>query len=167
MITDIDKESVWFLHVQLNIRKVYAKLVSTNLSQEKQDAWKYIYINFMSQLSVNPDFLGKIIMCDEMWIFQYKPETNIQLTHWKTPTSSRMKGARMNKLINGNLIVFSITMVWSWLNDWPPTNPRLSWDSGQAERKIEEEEEEEARVEEEKCMNSSSRQSVHMAVSDW
>jgi hypothetical protein len=43
------------------------------------------------------DVLENVITCDKTWIFQYDQETKRQSMHWKTPTSPRMKKARMSK----------------------------------------------------------------------
>jgi hypothetical protein len=48
--------------------------------------------HLLEQITEQPDVLENII-CDKMWIFQYNPETERKLTHWKTPTSLRMKKA--------------------------------------------------------------------------
>jgi hypothetical protein len=53
------------------------------------------------------DVLENVITCDETWIFQYDPETKRQLSHWKTPTSPRMKKAKMRKLkVKAMMIIF-------------------------------------------------------------
>lgn len=55
----------------------------------------------------DPFFLNSIITCDETWIFTYDPETKRQSMHWKTPTSPRIKKARMSKSkFKAMLIIF-------------------------------------------------------------
>jgi hypothetical protein len=51
--------------------------------------------------------LAIVITCDVTWIFQYDPEMKRQSMHWKTPTSPRMKKARMSKSkVKAMMIVF-------------------------------------------------------------
>lgn len=41
--------------------------------------------------------MSNIITHDEKWIFTHNPETKRQSMDWKTPTSPKMKKARMSK----------------------------------------------------------------------
>jgi hypothetical protein len=45
----------------------------------------------MEGITVQLDVLENVIACDETWIFRYDPEPEMQSTHWKTPTSLRIK----------------------------------------------------------------------------
>lgn len=105
---NINKETVrQILHDELNMKKVCAKLVPKNLTQEQKDNRKDICSDIVARLADDPDLLTNVITCDETWIFQYDPETKRQSMHWKTPSSPRMKKARMSKSkLKAMLIVF-------------------------------------------------------------
>jgi hypothetical protein len=61
----------------------------------------------MKRIIEQPDVLENVITCDEKLIFQCDPETKIQSAHLKTPTSTRMKKARMsNSKVKAMMIVF-------------------------------------------------------------
>jgi hypothetical protein len=56
-----------------------------NLTKEQKYNWKNICSDIIELITKQPDVLGNVVTCDEMWIFQYDPETR-QSTHWNTPT---------------------------------------------------------------------------------
>jgi hypothetical protein len=103
----MDKETVrQILHVQLNVRKVCAKMVPKNLTQEQKDNRKNICSD-MERITEQVDVHESVITCDETWIFQYYPEMKGQSMHWKTPISPRMKKVRMSKSkVKAMIIVF-------------------------------------------------------------
>jgi hypothetical protein len=107
-IFNIAQETVrQILHDQLNMRKVYANVVPKNLTQENKDNGKNICSDVMEGITEQPGVLEDVITCDETWIFQYDPDTKRQWMHWKTPTSPRMKKARMSKSkVKAMMIVF-------------------------------------------------------------
>jgi ABC-type xylose transport system substrate-binding protein len=91
-MVSVDKEMVrQILQDQLNMRKICAKIVPKNLTQEQKDNKKNTCSDIMEQITEQPDVLENVITCDETRIFQYNLETKRQLMHWKTPTSPRMK----------------------------------------------------------------------------
>jgi hypothetical protein len=95
---NMDKETVrQILHDQLNMRKICAKMVQKNLTQEQKDNRKNIRSDIMERITEQADVLENVITCDEKSIFKYDPETKRQAMHWKTPNSRRMKKARMSK----------------------------------------------------------------------
>jgi hypothetical protein len=87
-IVNMDKEMArQILNDQLNMRKVCAKMILKNLTQEQKD----ISSDIMEQ-NTERDVLESVITCDETWIFQYNPEMKRQPMHWKIPAPSpRMK----------------------------------------------------------------------------
>jgi hypothetical protein len=101
MIADminIDKETVrQILHNNLNMNKVCAKMVPKILSQDQKDNRKNICSDILQMINEQPNLLENVITCDEPWIFQYDSETKRQSMYWKTPTSPRIKKARMSK----------------------------------------------------------------------
>lgn len=101
MISDtvgIDKESVrQILHDNFNMHKVCAKMVPKILSDDQKEIRKNLSTDALNQIENDPDFLKRVITCDESWFFTYDPETKRQSMHWKSPKSPRMKKARMSK----------------------------------------------------------------------
>ncbi|GFX48184.1 mariner Mos1 transposase [Trichonephila clavipes] len=95
---NIDKECVWqILHDNLNMQKVWAKMVPKILTFEQQATRKNVCTDILDAIKNDPNLLEKVITCDESWRFTYDPETKRQSMHWKTPTSPRAKKARMSK----------------------------------------------------------------------
>jgi hypothetical protein len=72
-------------------------MVPKNLTQEQKDNRKNICSDIMKRITEQLEALENVITCDESWILQYDPETKRQSTHWKTPTSPRMKKSRVSK----------------------------------------------------------------------
>jgi hypothetical protein len=60
------------------MRKVFAKMVLKNLAQEQKDNRISICSDIMEQIIAQLDVLENVITCDEMWTFQYDPETKRQ-----------------------------------------------------------------------------------------
>ncbi|GFT47338.1 mariner Mos1 transposase [Trichonephila clavipes] len=95
---NIDKECVrQILHDNLNMQKVFAKMVPKILTFEQQATRKNVCTDILDAIKNDPNLLEKVITCDESWFFTYDPETKRQSMHWKTPTSPRAKKARMSK----------------------------------------------------------------------
>jgi hypothetical protein len=44
--------------------------------------------------SGDPEFLKTVITGDETWVYEYDPETKVQLSHWKHSSSPRSKKAQ-------------------------------------------------------------------------
>ena len=42
-------------------------------------------------------FLGNVIMGDESWVYGYDPETRVQSSQWKSPSSPRAKKAHQSR----------------------------------------------------------------------
>ncbi|KAL4092164.1 hypothetical protein QTP88_026717 [Uroleucon formosanum] len=107
-MVNIDRESVRKILIEnLNIKKVCAKMVPKNLMIDQKFNRKEICSDTLKIIKDDPSFINNIITCDETWIFTYDPETKRQSMHWRTPTSPRMKKARMSKSkFKAMLIVF-------------------------------------------------------------
>ena len=107
-ITNIDRETIRkILTEDLQMTKVCAKMVPKNLTCEQKMNRKDICSDIMERFTDDPELISKIITSDETWIFLYDPETKRQSMHWKTPTSPRVKKARMSKSkLKVMLIVF-------------------------------------------------------------
>jgi hypothetical protein len=107
-MANMDEEMVrQILHDRSNMRKVFSKMDPKNLTQELKDNQKNICSDIMKRITEQLDALENVITCDETWIFQYNLETKRQSSHWKTPTSPRMKKARMSKSnVKAMIVVF-------------------------------------------------------------
>ena len=95
---NLDRESVQqILREELNMRKVFAKMVPKLLSDEQQEHHKELCLDLLQCIENEPDFLNLIITCDETWVFTYDPETMRQSMQWKSTSSPRPKKARMSR----------------------------------------------------------------------
>lgn len=125
-MVNINKETVrQTLHDELNMTKVCAKMVPKNLTQEQKDNRKAICSDIMERLKEEPDLLTRVITCDETWVFQYDPETKRQSMHWKTPTSPRMKKARMSKSKLKALLIVFFDIRGVIMTEWVPEGQPL------------------------------------------
>lgn len=79
------------------MNKVCAKMVPTNLSEDQKDNRNNICSDILQMINEQPNLLKNVITCNETWTFQYDPETKRQSMHWKTPTSTRIKKARISR----------------------------------------------------------------------
>lgn len=94
----IDKECVrQILHENLNMRKVCAKMVPKNLTEEQKQTRVDVCADTLEAIENDPTLLERVITCDESWFFTYDPETKRQSMHWKSSNSPRAKKARMSK----------------------------------------------------------------------
>jgi predicted nucleotidyltransferase len=108
------------------MRKVCAKIVLKNLTQEQKDNRKNICSDVMERITEQSDVLECVITCAEMWIFQYSPETKRQSMHWKTPTSPRMKNARVSKSkVKARMAVF-FTIRGIIMIEWVPESQTVN-----------------------------------------
>lgn len=78
-IVNTNKEIVrLILHDELKMKKVSAKMIPKNLTQDENDNWKNICSDIKERLTEKPDLLINVITCDV-------PKTKLQGTQWKTP----------------------------------------------------------------------------------
>lgn len=90
----IDKECIrQILHKNFNMQKVCTKI----LTFEQKEACENICTDTLNVIENDPNFVGRVITCDESWFFTYDPETMCQFMHWKSPSSPRAKNTQMNK----------------------------------------------------------------------
>lgn len=82
---------------ELEMRKICAKMVPKNLSQDQKDLRKERSLDFLESIENDPHFLERVITGDESWVFEYDPETKRQSMEWHTSSSPRPKKARMSK----------------------------------------------------------------------
>jgi len=79
------------------MRKICAKLVPKNLSVEQKTNRLEICQDLQGRLKIEPNFLDKVLIGDESWVFDYDPETKRQSSEWHTKSSPRPKKARMSR----------------------------------------------------------------------
>uniref|UniRef100_A0A8C3BF43 Mos1 transposase HTH domain-containing protein n=1 Tax=Cairina moschata TaxID=8855 RepID=A0A8C3BF43_CAIMO len=82
---------------KLAMRKVCVKFVPRVLSKEKKANQKAICQDLLHHVNEETDFLDNVVTGDEMWVFEYNPESKRQSTERHTPASPRPKKARMSK----------------------------------------------------------------------
>ena len=91
------------------MRKICAKLVPKNLSDEKKDKRVLISREILDLLTSEPNFLQGLITGDETWVIEYDLTTKRQSSEWHTFESPRPKKARMSKSrVKSMLIIFFI-----------------------------------------------------------
>jgi len=91
----------------LHMRKICAKLVPKNLSDEQKDNRVLVSREILDRVKSEPDFLQGVITGDETWVFEYDPTTKRQSSEWHTSESPRPKKARMSKSrVKSMLIIF-------------------------------------------------------------
>ncbi len=86
------------LRSKLNMKKLSAKLVPKTLTSYQKLVHQQICSNFHERLDEELELIENIVICDEIWIFQYDVATKWQSMRWKTPASPRMKKIRILKL---------------------------------------------------------------------
>jgi len=64
------------------------------LTVEKKQQRLSISLQLRDRAASDSSFLGNVIMGDETWIYGYNPETRVQSSQWKSPSSPRVKKAR-------------------------------------------------------------------------
>jgi hypothetical protein len=62
----------------LDMRKVCAKMVPKNLTDEQKENRRNICQELLDRLETEPDFMYRAITRDESWVFEYDPETKSQ-----------------------------------------------------------------------------------------
>lgn len=91
----------------LNMRRVAAKFVPRILTAEQKESRFAISSELFERSVADAAFLSSIVTGDESWVYGYDPETKVQSSQWKTPSSPAPKKARMSKsLVKVMLIAF-------------------------------------------------------------
>ena len=87
MIADevnVNQEAVRrILSEELGMRKICAKMVPRNLTQQQRDARVSVSAELLEQVEADPDLVERVITGDESWFFQYDPETKRQSLEWR------------------------------------------------------------------------------------
>ncbi|PNF41749.1 hypothetical protein B7P43_G03429 [Cryptotermes secundus] len=89
----------------LGRRRVSAKFVPKLLTMEQKHRRLEIAQDMLDNANSNPNFLNTVITGDESWVYGYDPETKMQSSQWKHPTSPRPKKARqVRSNVNGRFL---------------------------------------------------------------
>jgi histone-lysine N-methyltransferase SETMAR len=83
---------------ELGMRKICAKLVPKNLTNEQKQNFRNVCLDFLEHTENDENVFKHVITGDESWISEYDPETKQQSSEWHTSNSRRPKKARMSKL---------------------------------------------------------------------
>jgi len=100
----IDRETVRkILTEDFDMRKVCAKMVPKELTEEPKQRRTTTCQDLLER---QDGILGRVITCDETWIYQYDPETKRQSARWKTANSPRPKKFLRSKSSKNNVAEF-------------------------------------------------------------
>jgi len=92
---------------ELAMKKLCAKFVPKNLKIEQKDNRNDVCLHLLERIQRDRNFLKNVITGDEIWIFEYYPETKRQSKEWHTSASPRPKKVRRSKpKIKSMLICF-------------------------------------------------------------
>ena len=73
------------------MRRVSAKFVPRVLTVEQKQQRLSISLELRDRAASDSSFLGNIITGDETGFYGYDPETRVQSSQWKSPSSPREK----------------------------------------------------------------------------
>ena len=69
------------------MRQVSAKFVQRVLTVEQKKQRLSISLELRDRAASDSSFLENVIMVDETWVYGYDPETRVQSSEWKSPSS--------------------------------------------------------------------------------
>jgi histone-lysine N-methyltransferase SETMAR len=78
----------------LAMRRVAAKFVPRLLSDDHKSRRHEVCDELKQRVEMEPHFMSRIITDDETWVYGYDPETKLQSSQWRSPSSPRPKKAR-------------------------------------------------------------------------
>jgi hypothetical protein len=78
----------------LGLKRVSVKFVPRLLTIEQKQLRLEIAPDMLDNANSDPNFLNTVITGDETWVYGYDPETKIQSSQWKPPSSQRPKKAQ-------------------------------------------------------------------------
>jgi len=101
MIADevnVNREAVRrILTEELRMRKICAKMVPRNLTEQQRDSRVSACAELLEQVEADPELMERVITGDESWFFQCDPETKRQSLEWRSKGSPRPKKTCMSK----------------------------------------------------------------------
>jgi histone-lysine N-methyltransferase SETMAR len=90
---------------ELNMQRVAAKFVPRLLTPEQKEHRVAVCQDLRERAADNPSLMFRIITGDESWVYGYDPETEQQLSQWKSPSSPRPKKARMSRSSTKTMLI--------------------------------------------------------------
>lgn len=95
MITDVlrinEREFNKIVTQDFITRKVCTKMVPKILNDYRKAGRYDMSAEMTERLETEPDFLTRVMTCDESWVFEYDPENKWQSEECHTPQSPREK----------------------------------------------------------------------------
>jgi len=86
---------------------VSGKFVPHVLMVEQKQQCLSISLELRDRAASDSSFLGNVITGDETWVYGYDPETRVQSSQWKSPSSTCAKKVRQSRSnIKVMMIVF-------------------------------------------------------------
>jgi len=79
------------------MRRVSAKFVPRVLTVEQRQRRLSISLELRDRAASDCSFLGNVITGDETWVYGYDPETRVQSSQWKSPSSPRAQETRQSR----------------------------------------------------------------------
>ena len=80
------------------MRRVSAKFVPRVLTVEHKQQPLSMSLELRDRAASDFSFLGNVITIDETWVHGYDPETSVQSSQWKSPSSPRAKKSASIKI---------------------------------------------------------------------
>ena len=104
------------------MRRVSAKFVPRVLMVEQKQQCLSISLELHDRAASDSSFLGNVITGDETWVYGYDPETRVQSSQWKSPSSPLADKARQSRFnIKVTMIAFFTLMELCELSLYPGT----------------------------------------------
>ena len=93
------------LSFELGIQNICAKLVPKIITNEQEENRRNVCLDLLERIENDKNVFKHVITGDEMWIFEYDPDTKRQSSEWHTSNSPRPKKARMSKSKIKNMLI--------------------------------------------------------------
>ena len=103
------------------MRKICAKVVPRNLTEQLRDARLSVCTDMLEQVEADPELMDRVINGDESWLFQYDPETKCQSLDWRSKKSQTLKKPSMAKSKEKCMLVCFFDFMSIVHKEWVPT----------------------------------------------
>ena len=94
----------------LDVKRVVAKFILQLLLLEQKEHCVAVANDLIQTTTNEPDFLKKVIIGDELWVYGYDPEMKAHLSQWKSPQSPCPKKVRQSR----SKIKTTLTVFFDW-----------------------------------------------------
>ena len=85
------------LTTDLNMERVSAKFVPRVLMVKQKQQRLSLSLGLRDRAASDSSFLGNVITGDKTWVYGYDPETRVQSSQWKSPSSPHAKKVRQSR----------------------------------------------------------------------